>query len=60
LRARFKTAPIKQWEVSRAFNLALKRQLDAEGLDLATPRLSVQVVTAASGEAVRDSDQPLQ
>ncbi|MDF0729929.1 mechanosensitive ion channel family protein [Pseudomonas entomophila] len=50
LRARFKTAPIKQWEVSRAFNLALKRQLDETGLDLATPRLSVQVVTAG-GEA---------
>ncbi|MBP1125375.1 MULTISPECIES: mechanosensitive ion channel family protein [Pseudomonas] len=46
LRARFKTAPIKQWEVSRAFNLALKRQLDEAGMDLATPRLSVQVVTA--------------
>ena len=45
LRARFKTAPIKQWEVSRAFNLALKRQLDEAGLDLATPRLSVQVIT---------------
>ena len=49
LRARFKTAPIKQWEVSRAFNLALKRQLDEAGLDLATPRLSVQVVTAGGG-----------
>ncbi|WP_019410757.1 mechanosensitive ion channel family protein [Pseudomonas psychrophila] len=49
LRARFKTAPIKQWEVSRAFNLSLKRHLDEAGLDLATPRLSVQVVTAGSG-----------
>jgi small conductance mechanosensitive channel len=49
LRARFKTAPIKQWEVSRAFNLALKRQLDEAGLDLATPRLSVQVITADGG-----------
>jgi len=48
LRARFKTAPIKQWEVSRAFNLSLKRHLDEAGLDLATPRLSVQVVTGAS------------
>jgi len=47
LRARFKTAPIKQWEVSRAFNLALKRTMDEAGLDLATPRLSVQVVTAS-------------
>ena len=49
LRARFKTAPIKQWEVSRAFNLSLKRHLDEAGMDLAMPRLSVQVVTAASG-----------
>ncbi|MBA1187480.1 mechanosensitive ion channel family protein [Pseudomonas entomophila] len=49
LRARFKTAPIKQWEVSRAFNLALKRKLDEAGLDLATPRLSVQVVNASGG-----------
>nr|WP_283099502.1 mechanosensitive ion channel family protein [Pseudomonas sp. MWU15-20650] len=48
LRARFKTAPIKQWEVSRAFNLSLKRHLDEAGLDLATPRLSVQVVTAGT------------
>lgn len=46
LRARFKTAPLKQWEISRAFNLLLKRTLDAAGLDLATPRLSVQVVHA--------------
>lgn len=48
LRARFKTAPIKQWEVSRAFNLLLKRTLDEAGMDLATPRLSVQVVTTGS------------
>ena len=47
LRARFKTAPIKQWEVSRAFNLSLKRHLDEAGLDLATPRLSVQVNAVA-------------
>ncbi|WP_213876269.1 mechanosensitive ion channel domain-containing protein [Pseudomonas sp. dw_358] len=54
LRARVKTAPIKQWEVSRAFNLALKRQLDEAGMDIATPRLSVQVVTgmAEKPEAV--------
>jgi small-conductance mechanosensitive channel len=54
LRARFKTAPIKQWEVSRAFNLALKRQLDEAGLDLATPRMSVQVVTGSGGKAVEE------
>ena len=47
LRARFKTAPIKQWEVSRAFNLSLKRHMDEAGLDLATPRMSIQMMTAA-------------
>ncbi len=56
LRARFKTAPIKQWEVSRAFNLALKRQLDESGLDLATPRLSVQVVTSAGGSVSAEAN----
>ncbi|PBJ20178.1 putative MscS family protein YkuT [Pseudomonas sp. ACN8] len=49
LRARFKTAPIKQWEVSRAFNLSLKRHMDEAGLDLAMPRMSVQVMTAGTG-----------
>jgi small-conductance mechanosensitive channel len=49
LRARFKTAPIKQWEVSRAFNLSLKRHMDEAGLDLATPRMSIQVMTAGGG-----------
>ncbi len=56
LRARFKTAPIKQWEVSRAFNLSLKRHLDEAGFDLATPRLSVQVVTGASGGLEKEKD----
>lgn len=56
LRARFKTAPIKQWEVSRAFNLSLKRHLDEAGLDLATPRLSVQVMTPMGGAT--KSEQP--
>ncbi|MGE8333707.1 mechanosensitive ion channel family protein [Pseudomonas laurylsulfatiphila] len=50
LRARFKTAPIKQWEVSRAFNLSLKRHMDEAGLDLATPRMSIQVTAAGSPE----------
>ncbi len=54
LRARFKTAPIKQWEVSRAFNLSLKRSLDEAGLDLATPRLNVQVMTAGSGNLQKE------
>lgn len=42
LRFRFKTAPIKQWEVSRAFNLRLKRYLDDAGIELASPRMNVR------------------
>ncbi|APQ10101.1 mechanosensitive ion channel protein [Pseudomonas oryzihabitans] len=42
LRFRFKTAPIKQWEVSRAFNLRLKRHLDDAGIELASPRMNVR------------------
>lgn len=59
LRARFKTAPIKQWEVSRAFNLSLKRHLDESGLDLATPRLSVQVNTGAGGVVEAEKEQQM-
>ncbi|MNF42368.1 putative MscS family protein YkuT [compost metagenome] len=43
LRFRFKTAPIKQWEVQRAFNLRLRQRLDQSGLELAMPRLNVQL-----------------
>lgn len=43
LRARFKTAPLKQFEISRTFNLRLKRYLDKNGLDLGVPRRSVTV-----------------
>lgn len=46
LRARFKTAPLKQFEISRTFNLRLKRYLDEHGLDLGVPRRSVQVINA--------------
>lgn len=46
LRFRFKTAPIKQWEVQRAFNLSLRRRLDKAGLELAMPRLNVQLTRA--------------
>ena len=44
--ARFKTAPIKQWEVQRAFNLRLRRRLDQAGLELSMPRLNVQLSRA--------------
>ena len=43
LRARFKTAPLKQFEISRTFNLRLKRYLDEHGLDLGVPRRSIRI-----------------
>nr|WP_245904499.1 mechanosensitive ion channel domain-containing protein [Halomonas lactosivorans] len=43
LRMRFRTAPVMQWDVARAFNLLLKQRMEAEGLDLGMPRLSVSM-----------------
>lgn len=43
LRARFKTAPLKQFEISRTFNLRLKRYFDERGLDLGVPRRSIRI-----------------
>ncbi|WXL27921.1 mechanosensitive ion channel family protein [Ectopseudomonas mendocina] len=51
LRFRFKTAPIKQWEVQRAFNLLLRQKLDARGLELAMPRLNVQLTRPKAATA---------
>lgn len=43
LRARFKTAPLRQFEISRTFNLRLKRYLDEHGLELGVPRRSINI-----------------
>lgn len=48
LRARFKTAPLKQFEISRIFNLRLKRYLDEHGLDLGVPRRSIRIFNESS------------
>ncbi|RKQ96888.1 small-conductance mechanosensitive channel [Kushneria sinocarnis] len=50
VRARFRTAPVMQWDVAREFNLRLKRRMDAAGVDLAMPRMSV---TLENAEALR-------
>ncbi|RXE47501.1 mechanosensitive ion channel protein MscS [Chromohalobacter israelensis] len=52
LRFRMRTAPLMQWDVSRAFNLRLKRRFDELGLDVAMPRMSVSLessIPEASG-----------
>lgn len=43
LRMRFRTAPVMQWDVARAFNLLLKQRMEAQGIDLGMPRLSVSM-----------------
>lgn len=43
LRMRMRTKPEHQWDVSRAFNLLLKRNMEARFLDVAAPRISVQM-----------------
>ncbi|AMD01462.1 mechanosensitive ion channel domain-containing protein [Halomonas chromatireducens] len=43
LRMRFRTAPVMQWDVARAFNLLLKQRMEAKEIDLGMPRLSVSM-----------------
>lgn len=43
LRMRLRTAPEYQWDVGRAFNLALKRRMEAEYINLGAPRMSVSM-----------------
>lgn len=43
LRMRLRTAPEYQWDVSRAFNLALKRRMESEYINLGAPRMSVSM-----------------
>lgn len=43
LRMRMRTKPEYQWDVSRAFNLQLKRKMEERFIDVAAPRISVQM-----------------
>ncbi|GGX92369.1 hypothetical protein GCM10007160_19980 [Litchfieldella qijiaojingensis] len=49
LRMRMRTAPVMQWDVARAFNLRLKQRMEAKGLDMALPRMSIQMEGRAGG-----------
>ena len=58
LRFRFKTAPIRQWEVQRAFNLRLRQKLDQAGLELSMPRLNVQLSRSRRPATETPADDP--
>lgn len=46
IKARFKTAPLKQWPVGREFNRRLKQRFDALGIEIPFPQRTVHVLTA--------------
>ncbi|MGO4828914.1 mechanosensitive ion channel family protein [Cupriavidus sp. 2KB_15] len=49
--AQFKTRPLTQAEITRAFNVRLKRKFDQNGISMATQRVTVQVDGAAPARA---------
>lgn len=54
IRARIKTAPGRQWDIRRAFNLLLKRRFDAENIEIPFPQRTVWFAEApGGGDAVR-------
>ncbi|WP_417339102.1 mechanosensitive ion channel domain-containing protein [Halomonas kashgarensis] len=57
LRMRFRTAPEMQWDVARAFNLLLKQRMEAQGVDLGIPRLSVSMEGQTGGPLEPEASQ---
>jgi small conductance mechanosensitive channel len=49
IRARIKTAPGRQWDIRRAFNLLLKRRFDAENIEIPFPQRTVWFAEAPGG-----------
>jgi len=43
IRARFKTLPIKQWEVGRAFNKLIKQRFDELGIEIPFPQSTIHI-----------------
>ncbi|HBD32761.1 moderate conductance mechanosensitive channel [Cupriavidus metallidurans] len=50
--AQFKTRPLTQYEITRAFNVRLKRNFDANGIRLAVPFVTVQVDGGGTEEEI--------
>ncbi|BCL76957.1 hypothetical protein JHS3_26930 [Jeongeupia sp. HS-3] len=58
IRARFKTRPLSQWEVARAFNLRLKKRFDEKGIGMPFPQMDVHFAPPSVPPAA-DEARPL-
>ena len=51
VRARFKTKPLQQWGVRRAFNLRMKRRFDELGIEIPFPHQTIYFGEDSEGQA---------
>ncbi len=50
IRSRMKTVPIKQWEVGRAFNKAIKDRFDEKGIEIPFPQTTIHLLSENNKE----------
>ncbi|TWG87198.1 small-conductance mechanosensitive channel [Cupriavidus gilardii J11] len=55
--AQFKTRPLAQFEITRAFNASIKQKFDAAGIRMATPYMTLQIDRGGSGLLGADGEQ---
>ncbi len=58
VRAVFKTRPLKQWAISREFNLRLKKKFDQEGIEIPFPQRSLHLAPDAREALARMQAPP--
>ncbi|WP_248321788.1 MULTISPECIES: mechanosensitive ion channel family protein [unclassified Caballeronia] len=51
VKGQIKTRPLLQWSVARAFNLRIKRKMDAAGMEIPVPQMQVQMAQRGGHDA---------